>query len=274
VSKRILALAVVCASLFAASCQKLIQTLPQRSLSGGTRVILKAQTTGLPGTVWNREAAETTVGILEKRLTAMGIAGRVRADREDTFVVELPRIEGRASVIERLKATTNLEFRHLYSVHYASEPRWRPVAGKYVLDVSQDEKGGEVYTFTAGKSETVVPADRVLADSRLVLTGADLQPVTRATKDPRNYTTVVAIEFTSEGKKKFADFTRRNVGEILAIVLDKKILSAPTIRDPILGGKAQIEGRFTPTDAQRLAEFLNAGALPAPLAIVRTESIP
>ena len=272
-SKRILALAVVCASLFAASCQKLIQTLPQRSLSGGTRVILKAQTTGLPGTVWNREAAETTVGILEKRLTAMGIAGRVRAGRLDEFVVELPRIEDRGAVIERLKATTNLEFRHLKTVHYASEPKWRPPAGKYTLDVSQNEKGEDVYTFTDAIGRKT-PSGTVLAESRVVLTGADLKPVTRATKNPQTFGTVVAIEFTSEGKKKFADFTRRNVGEILAIVLDKKILSAPTVRAPILGGRAQIEGKFTPTDAQKLAEFLNAGALPAPLEIVRTESIP
>ena len=66
------------------------------------------------------------------------------------------------------------------------------------------------------------------------------------------------LEFTPEGKKRFADFTRRNVGEILAIVLDAKMLSAPSITEPILDGRAVIRGGFTMEEAKRLAGSFEA----------------
>jgi len=139
------------------------------------------------------------------------------------------------------------------------------------MEVSTDEKG-DTYSFTdaTGKS---VPEPEILRNSPLVLSWADLKPVSSATKDPQTYQAVIALEFTQEGKEKFAEFTRRNVDEILAIVLDGKILSAPTITEPILDGKAVIRGQFTIAEAQQLADFLNARALPVHLKVIGKEKL-
>jgi protein-export membrane protein SecD len=83
----------------------------------------------------------------------------------------------------------------------------------------------------------------------------------------------VSFRFDSVGAKRFADVTSQNVGRPFAIVLDGKVVSAPVIREPILGGAGQISGRFTPQEAQDLALLLRAGALPAPLEILEERTV-
>ncbi|RMF09987.1 MAG: protein translocase subunit SecD, partial [Alphaproteobacteria bacterium] len=73
--------------------------------------------------------------------------------------------------------------------------------------------------------------------------------------------------------KRFGDATRDNVGRLFAIVLDDKVISAPRIREPILGGSGIIEGNFTVASANELAVLLRAGALPAPLSILEQRTV-
>lgn len=75
------------------------------------------------------------------------------------------------------------------------------------------------------------------------------------------------------GARQFAEVTRENVGKPLAIVLDNKVISAPVIREPILGGRGQISGNFTSASAQDLAVLLRAGALPAPLKVIEERTV-
>jgi protein-export membrane protein SecD len=84
---------------------------------------------------------------------------------------------------------------------------------------------------------------------------------------------VVSFSFDPVGAKRFADATRDNVGKLFAIVLDDKVISAPVIREPILGGRGIISGRFTVQEAQDLALLLRAGALPAPLNILEERTV-
>jgi preprotein translocase subunit SecD len=84
---------------------------------------------------------------------------------------------------------------------------------------------------------------------------------------------VVSFRFDSVGARKFGDVTRDHVGELLAIVLDDKVISSPRIREPILGGSGVISGSFTVDSANELAILLRAGALPAPLDIVEERSV-
>ena len=84
---------------------------------------------------------------------------------------------------------------------------------------------------------------------------------------------VVNLKFTNIGTKIFADITSKNIGKILAIVLDNKIISAPYIREPILSGTCVISGNFTANSANELATLLRAGALPAPLKIVEERTV-
>lgn len=78
---------------------------------------------------------------------------------------------------------------------------------------------------------------------------------------------VIAFEFNSIGSKILADISTNNTGAALAIVLDDKILSAPMIKEPILGGSGIISGNFSIASANELALLLRSGALPVPLHI-------
>ena len=84
---------------------------------------------------------------------------------------------------------------------------------------------------------------------------------------------VVSFRFDSVGGASSATSRRDHVGELLAIVLDDKVISAPRIDEPILGGSGIIRGSFTVQEANELAVLLRAGALPAPLNIVEERSV-
>ena len=79
--------------------------------------------------------------------------------------------------------------------------------------------------------------------------------------------------FDAAGAKRFGDATRENVGKPFAIVLDNKVISAPVIREPILGGSGIISGSFTTQSASDLALLLRAGALPAPIQILEERTV-
>lgn len=84
---------------------------------------------------------------------------------------------------------------------------------------------------------------------------------------------VVAFRFNTTGARKFGEITAANVGKPFAIVLDNKVITAPVIRSPILGGSGIISGNFTTESANDLALLLRAGALPAPLKVVEERSV-
>jgi preprotein translocase subunit SecD len=78
----------------------------------------------------------------------------------------------------------------------------------------------------------------------------------------------VLIEFNADGAKEFARLTSKNVGKIIAIVLDGKILALPRINEPILGGSVQISGDYTVEDANLLAITLSSSPLPYSFVII------
>ena len=84
---------------------------------------------------------------------------------------------------------------------------------------------------------------------------------------------VVSFRLDNQGARKFGRITQENVGKPFAIVLDDKVISAPNIREPILGGSGIISGNFTVESANELSVLLRAGALPAPLNVVEERSV-
>jgi preprotein translocase subunit SecD len=84
---------------------------------------------------------------------------------------------------------------------------------------------------------------------------------------------VVSFRFDSVGARKFGNVTRDHVNELLAIVLDGRVISAPRVDEPILGGSGIIRGSFTVQSANELAILLRAGALPAPLDIIEERTV-
>lgn len=89
----------------------------------------------------------------------------------------------------------------------------------------------------------------------------------------QNSQAVVAFSFNNIGGKLFAEATKNNPGRRLAIVLDNKLLSAPVINEPILGGSGIITGNFTVESANELALLLRAGALPTALDVIEERTI-
>ncbi len=244
-------------------------------IAGGVRIVYQADMSKLAAGQKPSDALNGAVRVVRDRSIGVYKVSEplVQPKGSDQIVVELPDIKDKDKAVADLGSTAQMEFRHFYNVHFASASRgWRPAAGKYTMLVEQNPKTGDSFSFTDANGNTV-PTATVIGESKLVLGGDDLKPTAHATKDPQNFGTVVAIEFTPKGRQKFADFTRKNVGEILAIVLDGKILSAPSIEEPILNGSAVIRGSFTPQEAQKLAEFINAGALPVPLKVAQVQSV-
>ena len=108
-------------------------------------------------------------------------------------------------------------------------------------------------------------------DGNTVMTGTDLKDAQAAMN--QNNQNVVDLEFSDEGSKKFADLTMQNVGRKIAILLDGEVLTDPVVREPILGGRAEISGQRTLEEAQRLAVLLRSGALPVKVNIIETRTV-
>ena len=83
----------------------------------------------------------------------------------------------------------------------------------------------------------------------------------------------VLLEFTSEGSKKFAEATTANVGKPIYIYYDGKEVSAPTVNEAITSGNAEINNMTDYEEAQKLATFINIGALPVELKSIRTNIV-
>ncbi len=84
---------------------------------------------------------------------------------------------------------------------------------------------------------------------------------------------VVSITFNSAGARRFGRVTQENVNKPFAIILDEKVLSAPNINEPILGGQAQISGNFTVDSANQLAIALASGKLPVKLNVIEERTV-
>ncbi|MEK7123078.1 MAG: protein translocase subunit SecD [Patescibacteria group bacterium] len=106
-------------------------------------------------------------------------------------------------------------------------------------------------------------------------TGLSGKQLARANVDFNNPTGVpqVAIDFNDEGKKLFAEITRRNVGKPIAVFLDGQPISIPTVQQAIEGGNAVITGDFSLKEAKLLAQRLNTGALPVPVQLISQQTI-
>lgn len=91
--------------------------------------------------------------------------------------------------------------------------------------------------------------------------------------DPNTGEPNVSLQFNSEGAELFSQLTERNVGKPVAIFLDGRIISSPTVNEKISGGQAVITGRFTVVESKKLAQRLNAGALPVPINLLSQKTV-
>lgn len=103
------------------------------------------------------------------------------------------------------------------------------------------------------------------------LTGNDLKDAKEQIGQNKQF--MVAIEFTDEGAKKFADLTTQNVSRHIGIYLDGEQLTNPVVNEPITGGKAVITGSKTLDEAKNLAILLRSGALPVKVNVLEVRTV-
>ena len=164
----------------------------------------------------------------------------------DRILVELPGLDNPDRIKSLLGKTANLTFR-------------------FVTQNEEESFGTERLSFLDGSDESIVSKRIILSGDNLI----DAQP----RMDSESNQTVVTFNLDRVGAKKFARATTTGVGKKLAIILDGKIISAPNIVEPIVGGSGQITGDFTFQSATDLALLLRSGALPAPMKIIEERTV-
>ncbi len=164
----------------------------------------------------------------------------------DRILVELPGLDNPDRIKTLLGKTANLTFR-------------------FVTQNEEESFGTEKISFQDGTDFAIISKRIILSGDNLV----DAQP----RMDNLSNQTVVSFSLDRVGAKKFAKATSSGVGKKLAIILDGKIISAPNIVEPIIGGSGQITGDFTFQTATDLALLLRSGALPAPMKIIEERTV-
>lgn len=222
-------------------------------LQGGLQVLLEADLPddSDPGA----DAMETARSIVENRTNALGVSENLLQVAGDRRIVgEFPGAEDADAILDIIQQTGLLEF--------VDTGDFRP------------EEGTILQTDFASGSTVPTPADDGTAPPTVyhtIMTGRELRSVNVA-RDPQG---AAAIDFvlSSEGTAIFAQHTAENIGRILAITLDKRVISAPSIQSAIPDGQGQITGNFTAQSANELAVQLRYGSLPIPLKVVETRII-
>ena len=164
----------------------------------------------------------------------------------DRIIVELPGLDDPMRIKSLLGKTANLTFR-------------------FVVQNDEPSFGSEKLLFEDGSEEAIV-------SKRIIISGENLLDA-KPKMDNQSNQTVVQFTLDRVGAKRFGKATLSGVGKRLAIVLDGKIISAPIVRDAIVGGSGIITGDFTFQSATDLALLLRSGALPAPLNIIEERTV-
>ncbi len=195
----------------------------------------------------NTSSLDQAVEIVRRRVDETGTnEPNILKRGNNRILVELPGLDDPSRIKSLLGKTANLTF-------------------QLVSSTENDSFGTELLKFDNGIDEAFV-------SKRIILNGDNLVDA-KPRMDTQNNETIVSFTLDRVGAKKFGKATTENVGKQLAIILDGKIISAPSIREPIVGGSGQISGNFTFQSATDLALLLRSGALPAPMNIIEERTV-
>ncbi len=221
----------------------------------GNRFVLTPTQEGIDQAV--SQAMDTAVEVVRKRIDGLGTKEpTILRQGAQRIVVQVPGLQDPQQLKSLLGQTAKLEFKLVDQSALPSDlARGIAPAGSQILPFADPKQG--------------VP----IAVKRLGGIRGDELTNAQAGNNPQTNEPVVNITFNTEGGAKFAKLTTQNVGKPFAIILDGKVLSAPNINEPILGGSAQISGHFTAESAGQLAISLRSGALPVDLKVVEERTV-
>ena len=205
---------------------------------------------------WRRLTVEQSIEVVRRRVDELGTNEPVIQRQGDSrIIVAVPGVDDPERLKDILGKTAKLTFRFVNEE--ADSTARRAPANHLRLPSAQRTATDEPVRHYIVERRIMVSGDR-LVDSQP--TFQDNQPV-------------VSFRFDGVGARQFADATVENVGRLFAIVLDDEVVSAPVIREAILGGSGIISGSFTAQTANDLALVLRAGALPAELTILEERTV-
>ncbi len=190
---------------------------------------------------------DQAIEIVRRRIDEIGTnEPNILKRGNNRILVELPGLDDPMRIKNLLGKTANLSFR-------------------FIVNDSDESYGFD-------KLELEETSEIVNVSKRIILSGENLVDA-QPRVDNQNNQTIVSFSLDRVGAKRFGKATSRGVGQRLAIILDNKIISAPRVREPILGGSGQITGDFTFQTATDLALLLRSGALPAPMNIIEERTV-
>ena len=203
-----------------------------------------------------RSIVQQSIEVIDRRINELGTTEpSIQRQGDDRILVEAPGLGDPQRLKALVGQTAQLRF-HLVNSMLTSEQAavQPPDAGTIRVPDIND------------------PAQIYVVEEAPLMTGEDLADA-QAAFDQTTSEPVVNFRLNTSGARKFAEVTQQNVGRPFAIVLDDEVISAPVIREPILGGSGQISGSFTVESANDLAILLRAGSLPAKLIIVEERTV-
>ena len=208
-------------------------------------------------------AIKQNITTLHNRINELGVSEPViQQQGVDRIVVELPGVQDTAKAKDILGRTASLEVR-MVDDENSSNPAVMEQAGR-----GQPPLGTDFYTERGGRP--------LLVKKQVVLTGDRLTDA-QAGFDNQTHEPAVHLTLDAAGARIFKDITRDNVGKRMAILLIEKgkgeVVTAPVIRSEIGGGRVQISGRMSTTEASDTALLLRAGSLAAPMDIIEERTI-
>lgn len=203
-------------------------------------------------------AVEQSLEIVRRRIDELGTREpSIQRQGADRIVVQLPGVKDPDRIKQLIGKTAKLTFHLVDDSTTANEAKGgRVPPGSVLLPSNEDPALGYPSHYVVRKRVEV---------------GGDL--LTDAQPSFQEGRPVVSFRFNAQGGKKFGDTTKEHVGQMLAIVLDDRVISAPRINEPILGGSGVISGNFTVEGARDLALLLRAGALPAPMQVLEERTV-
>ncbi|MGO4683932.1 protein translocase subunit SecD [Hyphomicrobium sp. 2TAF46] len=218
-------------------------------------IIVKPTEPGLRARISN--AAAASIETINRRVNNLGTSeSTIVRQGTDRILIQFPGLKDTKDLKALIGETAKLTFHEVHPSLSAEEAKQTSIPPGYKIYPGDRSEGPAEYLL---REQPVVQGDDL----------ADAQPGF----DNRTNEAVINFRFNQSGARKFGNFTKDNVGKPFAIVLDNKVLSAPVIREPILGGSGQISGSFNVESSNRLAVQLRSGSLPAKLTIVEERTV-
>ncbi|HUJ48037.1 MAG TPA: protein translocase subunit SecD [Rhizomicrobium sp.] len=209
----------------------------------------------------SQQIVSQSIEVVRRRIDQLGTREPdITRQGEDRILIQVPGLSDPKRLIDLLGKTAKMTFQ-LVDENANIEQAKRGIVpiGDELLEMTEHQKGA--------------PPESIVVERRVMVSGERLTDA-QGTFSQQTGEPVVTFRFDSVGAREFGDTTRENVNRRFAVVLDNKVITAPTIREPILGGSGEISGGgFTIQSAGDLAALLRAGALPAPLKVLSQSTV-